>query len=78
MIDDPWWNNVIKFYASIKYDITPLLKQFSKIEIEEDTIAFLYELVELAPWTDLDVFDMIPVKNNDSTDKQNPHFFNYP
>jgi len=51
-MNDPWWSNVIRFYASIKEDITPLVKLAIEANSSEEIVDFIYDLFELAPWTE--------------------------
>ena len=51
-IGDPWWRNVIRFYASIKGDISSLIKIVIEESSSEEVVDFIYDLCELAPWTD--------------------------
>lgn len=58
-INDPWWQNVIRFYASIKEDITPLVKLVIEDNSTSDTIEIIYDLLELAPWNDKETVEKL-------------------
>lgn len=54
-LNNPWWNNTIRFYAALKEDISSLIKFALDNDIGSEEAAKLLEDSKAAPWTDKDL-----------------------
>jgi hypothetical protein len=52
IIDDPWWDNTLKFYATIKDDLTSLIKYLMDNKCSKSGLVKVHNLAILTTYTD--------------------------